>query len=62
MNETNPLDLMNELVEETVDAIKELMDEEVKPLIKYRSELEKKIGKKAIDEMYKMEEDLTKSP
>ena len=58
MKEENPIDLMQELAEESVGALTELIQEEVEPLIKYRAELEKKIGNKEIREMRQMEREV----
>ena len=58
MIEENPIDLMKELAEESVEALTELIQEEVTPLINYRAELEKKMGNKEIREMRKMEQEV----
>ena len=58
MIEENPIDLMKELADESVEALTELIQEEVAPLIKYRAELEKKIGNKEIREMRQMEQEV----
>ena len=52
------IEIMNELVKEGMVVIKELYEEEIKPLIDYRIDLEKKISKKAIEELYKLEEEV----
>jgi len=51
------IDLMEQLTKESIEVIKELMTEEVKPLIDYRTALEKKIGNKEIKGMYSLEEE-----
>ena len=51
----NQLDLMKELIDEDMVVIKELFDEEIKPLIKQRAVMERKIGIKAINELYALE-------
>ena len=51
------LTIVDELVKEEIEAMEELIEEEVIPLIKYRQELERKIETKAIAEMYKAEEE-----
>lgn len=49
------VEMMNELIEEGMAVLKELFDEEVKPLIDYRADIEKKIANQAIKEMYMLE-------
>ena len=58
MKEENPFDLMKELADESVEALTELIQEEIAPLIQYRAELEKKIGNKEIRDMHKMEQEV----
>ena len=55
MKELSQIDLMNELGEEAVVVLKELIDEQVKPLVQYRMDMEKKIANKEINELYKLE-------
>jgi len=49
------VELFNELVNDGMVVLKELFDEEVLPLIKYRAETEKKIANQAIKQMYELE-------
>lgn len=58
MKEPNIIEIMKEMVDEDVALMKEIIEEEIVPLIKYQKELERKIADKAIDEMYKAEEGL----
>ena len=49
------VEMMNELIGEGMAVLKELFDEEVKPLIDYRADMEKKIANQAIDELLDLE-------
>jgi len=49
------IELFNELIAEGMGVLEELFNEEVKPLIDYRAELEKKIANQAIKQMYELE-------
>lgn len=53
--EWTQIDIMQEILEEDMEALTELIAEEIKPLIKHRQDMEKKIGNKAIQKMYEME-------
>ena len=57
MKETN-IDLMDELVADGVGILKELFNEEIKPLIQKRKEMEHKIANKEISEMHRMEQEV----
>ena len=50
------VDIMKEIADETIPVLTEVVEESIKPLIKYRADLEKKLGNQAIAEMYKLEE------
>jgi len=57
MIEESSLDIMKEILGEgDIDALKELVEETIMPLIRYRVNLEKKIANKEINEMYELEE------
>ena len=49
------IDIMKEIADETVPVLMEMVEENIKPLIEYRADLEKKIANKEISEMYKLE-------
>ncbi len=58
MNETSSLDIMQELIGEgDIEALKELLEESIKPLIAYRIKKEKAIASKEINDMYKLEQE-----
>ena len=57
MKEVTQLDIMNELTQLGMEVLMEVLEEEVKPLVEYRKELEKKIGNKEINEMLKLEQE-----
>lgn len=57
MKEVTQLDIMNELTQLGMEVLMEVLEEEVKPLVQYRKELEKKIGNKEINEMLKLEQE-----
>lgn len=52
------IELMNECIAEDIEAICELMDEDITPMIKYRQKLEKEAFEKAYSELKKLEEEL----
>lgn len=56
MPEESIIDLMNECIAEDMEAMKEVVEEDIKPLIDYRVKLEKKIFNKAYDEVKELEE------
>jgi hypothetical protein len=58
MKEQSTIELMNEIVEETMPALKELMDDTIKPLIEYRAGVERRISDQAIKQMYKEEQEV----
>lgn len=58
MVEDCSIDIMQEILDEgDIDALKELLVENIKPLIEYRVKKEKEIAKQAIDELYKLEQE-----
>ena len=57
MKEVTQLDIMNELTQLGMEVLMELLEEEVKPLIQYRADLEKNIANKEINEMLKLEQE-----
>jgi len=52
------ISIMEELTQEGVEVLEELFKENVKPLIERREKVEKKIGNKAIDELYDLEREV----
>lgn len=52
------IDLMNECIAEDVEAMQEVIEEDIKPLIEYRAKLEKDIYNKAKAELDELEEGL----
>ena len=57
--EESPLDIMQEILGEgDIEALKELLDETIVPLIRFRAEQEKKIANKQINKMLELEEGL----
>uniref|UniRef100_A0A6M3J8Q0 Uncharacterized protein n=1 Tax=viral metagenome TaxID=1070528 RepID=A0A6M3J8Q0_9ZZZZ len=55
----NQIDIMQETLEDgTLDVLKELIEENVKPLIEYRLKMERQIANKEISEMYQMEQEV----
>ena len=48
---------MQQLVKEDIELMKEVIAEDIAPLIKFREQLEKKEFNKAFDEMKKLEEE-----
>ncbi len=58
MVEDCSIDIMQEILDEgDIDALKELLEENIKPLILYRVKKEKEIAKQAIDELYQLEQE-----
>ena len=51
------IDLMNEVIAEDVEAMKEVIKEDILPLIEYRSKLERTIFNKAYEELQELEEE-----
>lgn len=49
--------IVDELIAEDITVIDEFVKEEIQPLIDYQLSIEKKIGYKAIEEMYELEEE-----
>ena len=58
MEQERHIELFNELTVEGMSVLKELFDEEVRPLIQYRAGLEKKIADKAIKDLYALEQEV----
>ncbi len=59
MKEESTLDIMQEILGEgDIDALKELVNETILPLIKFRAEQEKKIFNKEINKMHRLEEEV----
>ena len=54
----NEIELMNEVIAEDIEIMKEVMEEDIIPLMKYRQELEKKIGEGEIKRLYEMEQEV----
>ncbi len=52
------IDLMNECIAEDVEAMQEVIEEDILPLIKYRAKLEKDIYNKAYKEVKELEEEV----
>ncbi len=58
MNESQ-IDIMQEILGEgDIEALKELLEESIRPLIEYRARVEKEMGNKEIAEMYRMEREV----
>ncbi len=58
MVEDCSIDIMQEILDEgDIDALKELLEENIKTLILYRVKKEKEIAKQAIDELYQLEQE-----
>ena len=55
-DKTNFQQTCDEIIDETVEIINELLDEEVKPLLEYRQQQEKKLFDKAYKEVLRLEE------
>lgn len=51
------LTIAQEVVDEDIEVMKELIKEEIQPLINYRQKREQEIANKAIADMYKAEEE-----
>ena len=51
------LTIAQEVVDEDIGVMKELINEEIQPLINYRQKREQEIANKAIANMYKAEEE-----
>ena len=58
MPEESIIDLMNECIAEDIEAMREVMEEDIVPLIKYRSKLERDIFNKAYKEVQELEEEI----
>ncbi|KKN78452.1 hypothetical protein LCGC14_0349840 [marine sediment metagenome] len=59
MAKENVLNIMQEILGEgDIEALKELVEETILPLIKFRAEREKKIANREIAEMHRLEEEL----
>lgn len=54
----NLLEIMQKLVDEDVEVMKTVVKEDIKPLIKYRVDLERKEFNKRYNELLKLEEEV----
>ena len=54
----NNLEVMQEMVKEDIDLMKEIITEDMIPLIQFREQLERKAFEKAHREMKKLEEEI----
>ena len=52
------IELMNECIAEDIEAIREVFEEDIQPLIDYRVKMEKKIFNKAKEELDELEKEL----
>ena len=59
MSKSEFIDIADEVIAEDLEIIEELIEEEIKPLIDYRKQLEKKIFDKAFEEVKTLEKETT---